>query len=85
MIDLHNVKIGSTMWYKGIECVVIMLRKSIDDTKKVVWTISLVDKENYLSDYGAMGKLFCTGEIYWNHVSEFCRLSNAIDFIRGDL
>ena len=94
-VDLHKLKIGSSIWYKGTECAVTMLRKNTDPNIdypriKTVWTISLVDKLTYIDDFSGKTNITLdpkrlyvyTGEVFWETIEKDCFISNAIDFIR---
>jgi len=98
-IDLHKLNIGSSIWYQGKECVIIMLRKRRVDHYKaainpptVQWTISLLDVHSYQEDFLYLKKTpnrtheyKYTGEVEWDVIEGECVASNAIDFIREPL
>lgn len=92
MIDLHKIHIGDSIWYKGKECIVTMIRKDIDynikyPEKEIVWALSLIDKITYLNEYTnsniSINDPVATGDVLWDCIKEDCFISNAIDFIRS--
>ncbi len=92
MIDLHKIHIGDSIWYKGKECTVTMIRKNIDYNKKypakeIVWTVNLIDKITYLNEYTnsniSINDPVSTRDVLWDCIKEDCFISNAIDFIRS--
>jgi len=92
MIDLHQLNIGSSIWYKGRECIVTHLGKTMDASVNfpswaVTWTICLQDVDSYNATFLGLPNTsnkdpIYTGNTLWDTVCDECTLGNAIKFIR---